>query len=52
MVSLDKAILASYDKEGKHFEIYVDPTPTYQYLEGSKKDLRNILVVEGPNIHP
>ncbi|MEM4272202.1 MAG: ribosome assembly factor SBDS [Candidatus Bilamarchaeaceae archaeon] len=46
MVSLDKAILASYDKEGKHFEIYVDPTPTYQYLEGSKKDLKNILVVE------
>ena len=46
MVSLDKAILASYHKEGKHFEIYVDPTPTYQYLEGSKKDLRNILVVE------
>lgn len=46
MVSLDKAIMASYDKEGKHFEMYVDPVPTYQYLDGSKKDLKNIIVVE------
>jgi ribosome maturation protein SDO1 len=46
MVSLDKAIIASYDREGKHFELYVDPTATYQYLDGGKKDLKNILVVE------
>lgn len=46
MVSLDKAIIASYDKEGKHFELYVDPTPAYQYLDGSRKDLRNMLVVD------
>ncbi|MBD3398647.1 ribosome assembly factor SBDS [Candidatus Micrarchaeota archaeon] len=46
MVSLDNAILASYDKEGKHFELYVDPKNTYLYLDGSKKDLKNILVVE------
>ena len=44
MVSLDKAIIASYDHEGKHFELYVDPDAAYSYLEGSKKDLKNILV--------
>lgn len=46
MVSLDKAIIASYDKEGKHFELYVDPGPAYQYIDGGKRDLKNILVVE------
>ncbi len=46
MVTLDKAIMATYDKEGEHFEVYVDPDKAYQYLEGSKKDLKNILVVE------
>ncbi len=46
MVSLDKAIIASYDKEGKHFELYVDPDAAYSYLEGSKKDVKNILVAE------
>ena len=46
MVSLDRAIIASYDREGKHFELYVDPDATYQYLDGGKKDLKNILVVE------
>ena len=46
MVSLDKAIIASYDREGKHFEIYVDPDGAYAYLDGSKKDLKNILVAD------
>jgi ribosome maturation protein SDO1 len=46
MVSLDNAIIASYDKEGKHFELYVDPKNTYLYLDGGKKDLKNILVVD------
>ena len=46
MVSLDKAIIASYDREGRHFELFLDPDNTYLYLEGSKKDLKNILVVE------
>lgn len=44
MVSLDKAIIASYDFEGKHFELYVDPDAAYQFIDGSKKDLKNILV--------
>jgi ribosome maturation protein SDO1 len=46
MVSLDKAIIASYDFEGKHFELYVDPDGAYAYLDGSKKDLKNILVAD------
>ncbi|MEW5997012.1 MAG: ribosome assembly factor SBDS [Candidatus Micrarchaeota archaeon] len=46
MVSLDKAIIASYDREGRHFELFLDPDNAYLYLEGSKKDLKNILVVE------
>lgn len=46
MPSLDKAIIASYDKEGKHFELYVDPAPAYMYLDGGKRDLKNILVVD------
>ncbi len=46
MVSLDKAIIASYDKDGEHFELYLDPDNAYLYKEGSKKDLKNILVVE------
>ena len=46
MVSLDKAIIASYDREGVHFELFLDPDNAYLYLEGSKKDLKNILVVD------
>lgn len=46
MVSLDKAIIASYDKNGIHFELYVDPDAAYAYKEGRKQDLKNILVSE------
>ncbi|MCK4319255.1 ribosome assembly factor SBDS [Candidatus Micrarchaeota archaeon] len=46
MVSLDKAILATYEHSGEHFELYVDPNNAYLYLDGSKKDLKNILVVD------
>jgi len=46
MANLDKAIIASYEKEGKRFELYVDPDAAYAYREGSKKDLKNILVAE------
>jgi len=46
MVSLDKAIIAKYDHEGEHFEVYVDPDAAYDYRTGQKKDLNNILVVE------
>lgn len=46
MTSLDKAIIASYEKGGKRFEIYVDPDAAQAYRDGSKKDLKNILVAE------
>ena len=46
MTSLDKAIIASYEKGGKRFELYVDPDAAYSYLEKSKKDLKNILVAD------
>ncbi len=46
MTSLDKAVIARYEREGKHFEVYVDPNLAELYKEGRKKDLANILVVE------
>jgi ribosome maturation protein SDO1 len=46
MTNLDDAIIASYQREGKNFELYVDPKGAYEYLEGGKKDLKNILVVD------
>lgn len=46
MATLDQAILASYKYEGENFEIYVDPKLAYQYLDGSKKDLKNVMIVE------
>jgi len=46
MTSLDKAIIASYEREGKRFEIYVDPEAAYAYKERRKPDLKNILVSE------
>ena len=46
MVSLDKAIIASFEKAGVRFELYVDPDAAYAYLEKRKPDLKNILVAE------
>lgn len=46
MVSLDKAVIASYEKAGTRFELYVDPDAAYAYLEKRKPDLKNILVSE------
>lgn len=46
MVTLDKAIIASYDRNGNHFEVYVDPDAAQAYKEGRKPDLKNILVSE------
>jgi len=46
MTSLDKAIIASYEKGGKRFELYVDPEGAYAYVEKKKPDLKNILVAE------
>ncbi|MBU0532526.1 ribosome assembly factor SBDS [Candidatus Micrarchaeota archaeon] len=46
MTSLDKAIIASYEKGGKRFELYVDPDNAYAYIERKKLDLKNILVAD------
>ncbi|MBD3210818.1 ribosome assembly factor SBDS [Candidatus Micrarchaeota archaeon] len=46
MTSLDKAIIASYEHQGKRFELYVDPDAAYAYIEKKKPDLKNILVAE------
>lgn len=46
MVSLDKAIIASYEKGGKRFELYVDPDAAYAYLDKKKTDVKNMLVAD------
>jgi ribosome maturation protein SDO1 len=46
MTSLDRAIIASYEKGGKRFELYVDPDAAYAYLDRRKTDLKNMLVAE------
>lgn len=44
--SLDNAIIGKIIKDGEKFELFLDPDKTYAYLEGKKKDLNNILIVE------
>ncbi len=46
MTTLDKAILAVYEKGGQKFELYIDPDAAYAYLDKKKPDLKNMLVAE------
>ena len=46
MTDLDKAIIGRIEKAGHKFELFLDPEKAYAYLEGQKKDLNNILVVD------
>ncbi len=46
MVSLDEAIIARYDKKGKHFEILVDPKAVEMILEGKKIDIMQYLAID------
>jgi ribosome maturation protein SDO1 len=46
MTTLDKAIIAAYEKGGKRFELYVDPDAAYAYLDKRKTDTKNMLVAE------
>lgn len=46
MTTLDKAIIAFYERDGKRFEVYVDPDASYAYLERRKTDVKNILVAD------
>lgn len=45
-MEVDKAIVGRIVINGEHFELLLDPDKAYAYLEGSKKDTNNILVVE------
>jgi len=46
MSSLDKAIIGRIDKGGERFEVLLDREKAYAYLEGKKKELEGILIVE------
>ncbi len=46
MTSLDRAIIAFYEKNGLRFELFVDPDASYAFVERRKPDVRNILVSE------
>ncbi len=45
MVTVDEAIIARYDKEGKHFEILVDADIAYDLKEGKVVSLSKMLAV-------
>ncbi|MBI2232940.1 MAG: ribosome assembly factor SBDS [Candidatus Aenigmarchaeota archaeon] len=45
MVTVDEAIIAKYDKDGKHFEILVDPDIAYDLKEGKTVSLSRMLAV-------
>jgi len=46
MVSLDEAIIARYEKKGRHFEILVDPEAVEKILEGKKTNVLDALAVD------
>lgn len=45
-MDISKAIVGRIVIGGEHFELLLDPDKAYAYLEGSKKDTNNILLVE------
>ncbi|MFC2143410.1 ribosome assembly factor SBDS [Candidatus Aenigmatarchaeota archaeon] len=45
MVTVDEAIIAKLDKEGKHFEVLVDPQIAYDLKEGKIVSLSKMLAV-------
>ncbi len=45
MVTLDKAVIARIEKNGKHFEILVDSDLAYSYKEGKSVSLTSMLAV-------
>ncbi len=46
MVSLEEAIVARYDKKGKHFEILVDPKAVEMILEGKQINILDYLAID------
>ena len=45
MVTVDEAIIAKYEKEGKHFEILVDPELAYELKEGKTVSIQRMIAV-------
>lgn len=45
MVTVDQAIIAKMDKDGKHFEILVDPELAYALKEGKSVSIQKMLAV-------
>ena len=45
MVTVEKAIIAKLDKDGKHFEILVDPDLAYELKEGKSVSVSKMLAV-------
>lgn len=45
MVTVDKAIIAKYEKEGKHFEILVDPDIAYDLKDNKSASVSKMLAV-------
>ena len=45
MVTVDEAIIARYEKDGKHYEILVDPELAYSLKEGKSISLQKMLAV-------
>lgn len=46
MVSVDKAVIARLEKDGKHFEILVDPELAYKFREGKSVSFAEMLAVD------
>ena len=45
MVTVDKAIIARLEKDGKHFEVLVDPELAYSLKDGKTISLSKMLAV-------
>jgi len=46
LVSLDKALVAHYDKDNTRFEIFVDAEKAHEFKEGKLKEVRKVLAAE------
>lgn len=46
MVTLDKSVFARYSKDGKHFEIYVDPVKALEFKQGRQVSVTEFLAVD------
>ncbi len=46
MVTVEKAVIARYEKQGKRFEILVDPELAYEFREGKEVSVSSMLAVD------